>query len=272
MTRRPTALRWAPPNLQAPTTVDLPSTYFAATYAADQDVTYTPNPAARVSAFTVTGGRSHVLRGGRLAPASGSALRFADVSGSVYVEGVSIDMAGNSSDAINVDGGPYAPDVYLQNIHATNINGGSSAMHADFFQPQGPIGRLFVDRVTFDSNYQGLFLANQSGIGEVHLSRVNARYNAIPGNPVTYLLWLREAGDPLNPPTTYLDRVYVEPRPGQTLADCVWPVAGTKNAAGKEIGMVLSADGTRGWFPRAANIIGEVRLGPPPGGDFCTLS
>lgn len=93
------------------------------------------------------------------------------------------------------------------------------------------------------------------------------------GKALGFLLWLgnarRKPGDePAKRFPVELREVYVEPRPGQTLARSIYPSPGTKDAQGRDIG-AFSRDGGRSWeWPAAAMIRGRVISGRPPGGDF----
>ena len=111
------------------------------------------------------------------------------------------------------------------------------------YQPQGPIGTLYVDKFTGSSQYQGFFIRPQFHITAAYLSRVDLSYEEYgkkeeeakarkEGRLPTDLLSFgvvngKSEAEPIYP--VYLNQVYVTPRPGETLAkDCVWPKEGLK--------------------------------------------
>jgi hypothetical protein len=244
----------------------VPVGYYEGTFPTDQDVTFIWPSKARFSSFQVTGGRHLRIVGGALTKTtSGTGLRFDDCAGSVFLEGLDIDMSRVSADAINVGGS--SPDVYLQNCRIVGVNGSRAGTHADLFQPQGPIGDLCVDRLTGRSNYQGFYLAPQQPISSVELRRVDLGYSDTSA-AITYLLWLLDGGGSQVPYPTLLNDVWVSPRPGQKLGQAVWPAPGTVDGAGQPIG-ARSPDGWRTayWLPHLP-VTGRVRSGPPPDGDM----
>lgn len=245
-------LTWAPPAQSNTVTVTVGPGYYTGTFAPDQDVTFLW-PTSRYSSFEVTGGRHlRVIGGEVLKTTAGSGLRFTGCTGSVFLEGLHVDMSKVSADAINVSGTTGRPDVYLQNLRVTGVNGSMATTHADVFQPQGPIGSLYVDRLTATSNYQGLFLPPQQPITSIDLRRVNLSYTDPTATHVTYLLWLLDQGQ--TPPPATLTDVWVQPRAGQSLAKSVWPAP-------------VSPDGGRsGYWPHPVS--GFVRAGSPA--DFAT--
>lgn len=246
-----TRLRWAPPAQQAPVVVKVPPTYYTGTFAPDQDVTFLWPNTPRWSSFSCTGGRHVRIVGGQaVKTTAGAAVNFVGVTGSVFLEGLAIDMGGISADAIDVGGSPTAPwdarpDVYVQNCRIVGVTGSHAGIHADILQPQGAVGGIYVDGLTGSTDYQGLFLPPQKPIDRIELHRVNLSYN--PGvDHVTYLLWLADDGA-----TTYtrvtLDDVWLEPRPEQALTDTFYPP--TRDLA-------------------RINVRGSVRCSLPPHADF----
>lgn len=263
-------LRWAPPPQRHPVTIAVPAGFYSGSFAPDQDVTFIWPDRPRFSSFTVTGGRHLRTIGGTLVKTTaGTGLRFTDTTGSVFLEGLDLDMTAVSADAINVSGAPGAlPDVYLQNLRVTGVNGSRGGVHADIFQPQGPIGDLRVDRLTGRSDYQGLFIPPQAPMSSAELHRVDLAYTHPDGSAVTYLLWLLDECSTDVPCPVTLDDVWVTPRAGQHLGQAVWPHPAAVDGDGARIG-VRSSDGWRTayWTPRLP-VTGRVQAGSPPDGDF----
>ncbi|MEO1249108.1 MAG: Ig-like domain-containing protein, partial [Pseudomonadota bacterium] len=213
--------------------------------------------------FKVVGGRDIVLLGGTFvsSTSTSSTLRFDDVYGSVFIDGVHIDNAATfGQDGIVVGGADgTTPDVTIQNTLVDNISGSiADGEHGDVFQPQGPLGHLKVFNLTGSSNYQGFFLQEQpdrSGaeLESATLENVNLRHT--PGDHFTsILLWL---GEPY--PTT-LKNVFVTQKDGQQAEDrSVYPFSTTPDGA-------VRSDDTITWPDLP--ITGEVEVGTPPGGDF----
>lgn len=262
-------LRWAPPPLATPVVVDVTRRFFRAEFGPDEDVLLVmpgyrgpdghPNPedGARTADLEITGGRNIRVIGGE----NGSGrMAFKETRGSVFVEGVSFTLD-PGKDAINVGGtAGTGPDVYLQAISVSGVRGSFDTVHADIFQPHGPLGHVRIDRLSGSSDYQGLFLAPQAPVLGADLSRIDLRYEGDAPGP-TYLLWFTEAGTPPYPVT--LDDVWIKPRAGQSTArDAVWPPAGEDS-----LGARTDAAGRACW-PPDSRITGCVHEGVPPEGRF----
>ena len=263
-------LRYTPPALVSPTTVKVPTTFEKYTFGENEDVILEMPAAARTSALEVVGGRNVQMIGGyqKLTSAStkGAPIKMHGASKSYYLEGVLLDAVSQTepADALNIGGtGSFTPDVYFQKMRVQNVHGQNATNHSDIYQPQNPIGSLYVDMFTGDSNYQGFFLKPEHNITKVEMSRVNLKYNAItPHDTTTYLLWWLSNTTETPYPVVLRD-VWVEPRGGQSLAQgCVWP-----NNEQTEIGCEALPDGSVGW-KAPMKVTGSVHLGPPPEGDF----
>lgn len=244
-------LRWRPPAQTAPTiltinrTSNFSNTAHAWTntsgngrangpraFAADEDVILLPNASARADAATlqITGGRHVRMIGGEH---KGRCL-FLGQSGSDYVEGVKWTRGGASADCLAVDGQGYTPDVYMQNCLATGVNGTSGGEHADIFQQQGSLGRVYVDKLTGDSNYQGIFIKGSDVVSSVSLSRINLTFNGItPRTSGTYLIQVRAlASEPAVTQPIFpveIQGVYVDRYEGST-PEAPWPACFPDNA------------------------------------------
>lgn len=289
---RDTRLRWAPPAQTAPTIITLSGTAFFnnKTYAwtntsgngrpsgnrvfdDDEDVIIYGSSSQRAvdAKLQIEGGRHVRLIGGK----NRGRVLFLDQTGSIYVEGVSWDLSGVSSDALEVDGKDgYRPDIYCQNLYATGIHGESAGEHADFIQPVGPIGVMRVDKCTFSTNYQGIFLTGAFPIAGALISRVDCAWDAITKVTTgTHPLYIRQVSGQSDPLADHLfpvelnavympehdndtpTRAAVFPDNSQGMKGCITDTA------------IIDADGTVRWDPEA-NIIGKVIMGAPPGGSF----
>ena len=259
-------LTWNPPALTNPITVKVSSgKSFYGPFPDQQDVIVKMPATLMTNNIKVVGGRNLRLIGGSIAPASGLGfvVRFVDVTGSVFIEGVEIDGKNLSGDGINVSGKMgFTPDVYIQNVRVVNINGFTAGEHADIFQAQGDIGKLHIDHLTGTSNYQGLFLRPQFMVTSATIKNVNLSYFPNPHQQVTYLLWMRDAEDSTKTYPVSLESVYIQPREGQTVAgQSVFPSERSKWAkAVEEHGQVT--------WPVGSHIKGYVTSGKPAAGDF----
>jgi hypothetical protein len=91
---------------------------------------------------------------------------------------------------------------------------------------------------------------------------VNLSFLSNPHHPVTYLLWMRDSEDSTKEYPVSLESVYIEPRPGQTVArQAVFPSERSKRAKAVE------NNGKVVW-PAASRIQGCVVSGKPAAGDF----
>jgi hypothetical protein len=259
-------LTWAPPPLTDPIVVKITDgkSYYGP-FPNQKDVILRMPNVPITNRVKVVGGHNLRLIGGCIRPADGVAfvLRFVEVSGSVFIEGVEIDGKNLAGDGINVSGKKgFVPGVYIQNVRVVNINGFSAGEHADMFQAQGDIGKLRIDHLTGTSNYQGLFLRPEFLITSATIKNVNLRFLPNPHHQVTYLLWMRDSEDSTKEYPVSLESVYIEPRPGQTVAgQAVFPSERSKRAKAVE------KDGKVTW-PPGSLIEGCVLSGKPAAGDF----
>jgi hypothetical protein len=269
-------LRWAPPPVVNPIVVHVPTSYYGATFPSDRDVLLLMPHEVRWSTINITGGHNVRLIGGAtvLNTDNGATgvIRFSGQSGSVFIEGTEIDVNGRSDDGIDVAGSPAPPytlfpDVYIENCRITGLDGTFHTNHADVIQTQGSIGRLFIDKLTGQSNYQGIFIPPQFPIKSAHISRVNLSY-APGGQRWTYLLWLLDPQTNEAPYPVDLSDVWIKPRPGQDVAaNAVAPWAGAINSDRLPIGAIARGGGHVTW-PRSNRVSGYVSSGVPSGGDF----
>lgn len=254
---------YAPPLLNAPVEEALPAGFFEKDFGGQDAILKLP--VKRTSSAVLKNiGNLRIIGGFIENTANASCpLTIQGVTGSVFLEGLLIKMV-KSADALDISGVlGKKPDVYFQKNLVTGVNGTSGGAHADIFQPQGDIGRLFLDRLTGDTTYQGIFIPPAFAITEAWLSRVNLKYGDPASGLTTYPLWFRSTAEQA-PYPVHLSQVYVKPREGQTVAQAaVWP----NNEQGA-IG-AIEAGGIVSW-PEATKISGIVIPGAPPGGDFVT--
>jgi hypothetical protein len=269
-------LTWGPPPLVNPIVVNVPTTFYSGSFPTNRDVELVMPRRVRTSSMVIAGGHDVELIGGATTlsatPQGTAALRFEGTSGAIFIEGTSINVNGRSDDGIDVAGStaaPYTlrPDVYVENVRITGLNGSAAGNHSDLLQAQGSLGRIFIDKLTGQSNYQGIFIPPQFPITSATISRVNLAY-ARGGQPYTYLLWLLDPGTAETPYPVTLSQVWIAPRAGQSVdANAVAPWRNARSAGGAPIGAVSQGAGTFGW-PSSMRVSGVVSQGAPAAGDF----
>jgi hypothetical protein len=195
-------------------------------------------------------------------------ISISRTAGTAFVEGLSIDVAGKSADAIRVY--RNTGRLIVQNTFARRISGQPAGIHGDLIHAQGdgPLQELVLQNVTGYTAYQGLFTPYrpESGHGAraVRLERVNVAYdpalnrNAGAGKPLM-LLFFGSADDLRDRPPdlgTTLASVYVDASLwNQSFGRSIYPPP--KTLFGRCV-----------RFDEAHGISGQVCEGPPPGGDF----
>lgn len=254
-------LAWAPPVLTNPITIHVGVTGGIGRLDTSRDYVLVMPQVPRREGLVIDGGRNVVLIGGEISiPHQGTnpsinqrrALHIANATGTVHVEGLLMH-----GDDISEGVQTRAPDaiVQLQNLAILNVHARDQVRftdnHPDVIQTWGSVRELRVDRLTGETDYQGLFFkADYNGPhGPVHLRNVNMR--ALP--TARYLFWTSNQGGGY--PTMTLDEVWVAPAAGRTFSRSVWPESGS-----------VVTGGTASW-PNLP-ITGVVRHGLPPGGDF----
>lgn len=262
-------LRWPPPALEAPRTIELERGFSDVRLDPGRDyVLRLPSGPKRGGAF-IEGGRNVVLIGGRVSLGRGTssdrerrALYFKNQTGTVHVEGVLIDGAGGGEgDGITLNA-PRAV-VQIENVRIVGLRGSEQGTHADAIQPWGGVRELRIDRLSASSHFQGLQLPVAMGpIGSalIRVTDLRALSPARGGWGGGHMLWL-------TPPrscrgyTVGLRDVYVQARAGRSIANSVWPGVrdGTSCAA-------VERGGTVHW--PGLPVRGIVRAGRPAGGDF----
>jgi Ca2+-binding RTX toxin-like protein len=231
-----TDMKWAFPNLENPTIIDLSKTGGQDwwQFRADEDVIFIGADQARTANKLQTdGGRNIVVLGGEYQPqydSKGATLHFLNLHGSVHVEGVKIDSTKSAQDGIAVAGAPgKQPDVTVQNSVITDIHGTQDGVHGDVFQTHGSVGNMRFYNVTGDSAYQGFFIAPQYSPNHksADFENVNITFNEYaPDSTISYQYWFLD-GDNQTPYPVTLKNVFATERPGQQAENAsVWPKAG----------------------------------------------
>lgn len=227
--------------------------------------------------LVLKGGRNVVLIGGEIdipwqgtnpTIAQRTGLKIVGATGTVHVEGLLLHGE-DISEGIQIDA-PQAI-VQLQNIGVFGIHARDqvdfSDNHPDIVQTYGNVRELHIDGLTGSSDYQGLLFKVDVGPGPhgpVTLRNVN-----LIGLPTArYLLWL---GTEPGFGTVTLDDVWIDVPPERDggLRRSVWPPA---NGDHPDRATILpQSDGRHlARWPHAMNptVVGVVREGRPPGGDF----
>jgi hypothetical protein len=257
----PPKLRWPAPPLTAPTTIAVPQGDAGVRLDTTKDYILNLGSTPHHGILSINGGRNVVIKGGTIAlpliSAKMTGLFIANSVGIVHVEGVLFDGSLHEMDAIQISA--PAATVQIQNVRATGIFGSFDTNHSDVIQPWGGVKALRVDRLSADSNYQGIFTRpDQGAIGSVSLQNVDLSFNNAKATATGgFLLWM--TSDCKMAPTT-LSSVYVTPRSGKTLGMAVWPATSDGVCPSLQTGNTVT-------FP-ALPVTGSVIGGAPPAGAF----
>ena len=292
-------LRWAPPTLTNPITINLPangSVNLNLDNARDYVIKY-PS-VRRVGELFVHGGRNIVIVGGAstIAPHAGTGVRniqLSDTTGVmngrvIHIEGLDINgSGGGEGDGIGI--GTPSAIVQLENVRITGLIGHLHSTHADVIQTWGGVKALRMYNVTGSSHYNNLYLRRENSplspaIGPVTLDHVNLFGYVNPSSwdiPATIRAMsigtqpADNDGGPSNADSSTncqlsngvtLNDFYGDPPGGGKLQRFMWPTdyMGTSGCASSLTGNGLAAY----WPALAAKVSGVMQLGPPPGGDF----
>lgn len=266
-------LRWAPPTLSEPTTIDLSTGASKLTLDRDKDYIIRMPAQKKVGATWLIGGRNIVIVGGHTTIPRGTPpgrandgyrrnIYINDATGTVHIEGLLIDGSGGG-DADGIDIAAPQATVQIQNVRIVGLRGRHAGFHADVVQPWGGVKDLRIDRLTGSSNYQGLQIVGPGPIGTATVSNVNLFQAAGPYDKGGHMIWL--AGHRCASVPITLENVWVKPRRGRWLGDSVWPqdrrtFARRRSCVGRASRRVAS-------WPRLP-VTGVVRAGTPRSGDF----
>jgi hypothetical protein len=265
-------LRWAPPPLVDPKTIELGDGYTHTTLSPSRDYVVKLPATKKVGGTWLDGGHNVVLIGGEITIPTGTtpgarndaqrrAIYIRGATGTVHIEGVKIDGSGGGEmDGVDI----AAPEatVQLENLRMEGLRGGYSSFHADLVQPWGGVGDLRIDRLSGASNYQGLFLKPDLGpIGSVEISNTDlAASTEGPLDKGGTMLWLTSGtGSCASFPLT-LSNVFVAPRPGLSLERAIWP------SSSSGLGCEARGAAVATWPDLAVS--GDVQEGAPAAGSF----
>jgi len=270
--RTAAALRWAPPVLTEPTTIDLSTGVSKLALDRDRDYILRMPAEKKVGATWLIGGRNIVIVGGHTTIPRGTPpgrandgyrrnIYINDATGTVHIEGLLIDgSGGGAADGIDVS----APEatVQIQNVRIVGLRGQHAGFHADVVQPWGGVKDLRIDRLTGSTNYQGLQIVGPGPIGSAEISNVNLFQTAGPYHRGGHMIWL--AGEGCASAKITLENVWVKPRRGRWLGDSVWPQ--DRRTFARRRSCVGRASRTVASWPKLP-VTGVVRAGAPPSGD-----
>jgi len=226
-------LRWPRPTLVNPITIQLGTGYTHSLLSTTRDYVVKLPPTKKYGGTFLEGGHNVLIVGGSVTiPSSVTTTTTAErtgiyvkgATGVVHIEGVLIDGAsGPQMDGIDV-AAPQAT-VQLEYDRVINIRGMQSAWHGDDVQPWGGVKALRIDHFTGSSNFQGLTLNPTDGpIGSVQISNTNLVATTTPTlDGGGSMLWLNDDPSVCTTFPTTLSNVWVDPRPGWSLAGALWP-------------------------------------------------
>ncbi len=267
-----TTLRYAPPALVNPTTIEVGNGLSLLNLDTAKDYVIKLPPYKKTGGLALVGGHNIVVVGGHITiPKSANglggvnqrAIYVAKSTGTVHIEGILVDASGGGeSDAIAINA-PLAT-VQIQNFRVDGIMGKNSTWHADLVQPFGGVKELRIHNFTGSSYYQGFQIPIDRGpIGKAILSNVNVQtLGAQTSDSGGQLIWVAHncQAYPIS-----MDQVYVKPRDAKPFGASVFPQSDnancpfriTKDSSGREVG---------GWSN--LNVTGRIQKGIPSTGDF----
>jgi hypothetical protein len=207
--------------------------------------------------FTITKPLVATLpNGSKPAIAQHRALAISDVSGDAYLEGIWINNSGGGlSEGLqtwNIGGTVSLRNSRIEGVRTKPNDPGFRFNHPDLIQPMG--GSLVLENVTLvDSDYQGLFLAQEPG-----QSVPAARFRNVNTRAIARQAWFFNTNLP--------DRAV------QACENCWHDLQGSTRPHDPAYSFyphpVIQA-GRAVWLQARAIVPGvSVRLGSPPGGDF----
>lgn len=238
-TKDPALLRWAPPPLTAPITVDVADAatspysdhHLRLNSSRDYILQMPPEPLEGVGGLWIEGGHNVVLIGGEInvSPTGGETpslnarrgLYLKAQTGTVHVEGLYIHGP-DLSEGINLDQ-RLGATVQIENVRVESICARDEVnftdTHPDLIQTWAGPSRLRVDRFSGTSDYQGIFLGpNQLGTQpppeEISLRRIHIRGT----DTARYLLWRTGPAYPID-----TEDIFIEPSPSKSLEQTLWP-------------------------------------------------
>ncbi len=269
-----TRLKWAPPVLVNPTTINL--TTGATSNTLDTSRDYIINlPATKKTGYTwLTGGRNIIIRGGHVTTPSGytstnerRAFYIKDNVGTVHIEGVLIDSSGGGEhDAFAINSANSI--VQLQNIRVTDLKGSYNSEHSDIIQPWGGVKELRIDRMTGSTNYQGFYFVQTQTYGimeKIIAQNVNFSHQTNPVQNVPRMLYMVYDACDYHPGSVSFTNVYFKPNAQRPFSETTYPSTTTPSACKATLSSGTPRQLT---WPSLTWMTGSVIEGDPPGGDF----
>lgn len=213
--------------------------------------------------------------GGGNANGLSAVLAFSDIKTGVFAEGFIAD-ANNKfgmdilrpAAVVTLSPEPR-PSYIVQNYILKNAHSDAdTGLHADCFQPNGPVGWVIMYHGRMDSDYQALFLAQQGRVYQYILMDLQCRYPD-PDVRNGYLFFLitsqTEAFTANNSGImpVLMNKVYVSECTSLGWEDyVVWPRSVDALLPG-----VLAADGRSfSWSDAVPSFVGSILKGDPPSG------
>lgn len=190
-------LRWAPPQLTNPTTLNVGSALPKLDPAKDYILKLPTDRAITMpGGLVIEGGRNVVVIGGQVDVTGANGVRRAaylkNNAGTVHVEGVRFRAVGGDFTE-GIDNASPASTVQIENVHVDGLCSGTQATnHADILQTWNGPRTLRVDGLKGRTNYQAAFLnahdlntvsAPVEGSWELH----RCDFESVDGK---YTLWL----------------------------------------------------------------------------------
>ena len=234
----------------------------------------------------IQGGRHVRSIGGRLINDGmvTSMFAFSMQTGSMFCEGMHVDVAGAYCDAfvnrwyreVAAEKGIRArshPGVTLQHCLATGVNGTFEGVHGDAYQGQGPIDLIRIEEFTFESAYQGIFVPKTAPPKGLWLRRCNGRfYEPRSGSAHLYNYWFHTGRETRTSPIypIRLEQVFAAESPSPYDQ---WNIYASMPNDTLEWGPALMSDAEGEYYDFSGlgiDIRGVVRRGEPPTGDFVT--
>jgi hypothetical protein len=270
-------LRWPPPPLDNPMALRPPAydtrwTNGITQYDLDPDKDYIielPNE-KKVGGLIIEGGRNVQVIGGYITANPEHSIDNTDWTnravyvknnrGTVHIEGLLIDGSSSGQhDGIAIS----SPNsiVQVENVRIVGLQGRYDQVHADIIETDGGFKELRLDRLTGTSNYQGLFF---SGRGPTIVQNIDVGYQASPyvaDYKTGQFLWITAGSTTCASEEHTFSDLYVQPKPGLTLGDSVWPTVDNPP------GCTANVANNEATWPDLP-VTGSVKLGPPLGGNF----
>ncbi len=272
----PTPLRWAPPELDNPTVINVKvSGNHNINLDGDKDYILNMPDSPVTEALAIVGGRNVVMIGGEIdipnqgknaTRSSRTGIKIKNSKGIIHIEGILI-YGEDLSEGIQIS----APNaiIQIQNVRIEDIHAHDQVNftdnHPDLIQPYGNVTELRIDHFTGSTDYQGFMLkADYNGaLGTVKISNAN-----IIGRPTArYLIWFSNvptAGD------VTFENVYLDLPSGShgSIGNAVWPH--DRKSYPNQAQVINTADCTCVTWPpeMRPQIIGYLQEGLPPQGDY----